>query len=72
MATRERSARWLIPFPILAKALVWAGNEEELAAELWVDVHTVRTRLATLTPDESSELARLMEEAELCSPRGFG
>lgn len=72
MATRERAARWLIPFPILARALVWAGDEGELAAELWVDVHTVRTRLATLTAEESAELTRLMEEAELCFPREFG
>ncbi len=66
---RERAARWLIPFDRLIEALVWAGDDHELAAELWVDVHTVRTRLEMLTDDESTRLADLMAAAELTFPR---
>ncbi len=66
---RQRAARWLIPFHRLADALVWAGDDYELADELWVDVHTVRTRLETLTAKECAHLADLMAAAELTFPR---
>lgn len=68
-AVRARAARWLIPFENLAEAMVWAGDEYELAEELWVDVFTVRERLNGLTAGESAELERLMLAAELTYPR---
>lgn len=70
--TRERSARWLIPFQALADALVWANDDQELAEELWVDVETVRTRLATLTDDETRQLNERLDAAELSYPRRLG
>jgi len=46
------AARRLITPDALADALLWSQDEYELADELWVDVNTVRTRLAGLTPAE--------------------
>lgn len=68
MQIRERAARWLIPFDRLADAMVWAGDEHELAEELWVDVGTVTTRLTTLTEDESARLSALLDAAEKSFP----
>lgn len=51
-ATDAVAARRLIPVARLVEALRWTGNERELADELWVDVHTVRVRLAGLTRAE--------------------
>ena len=48
--------------------MVWSGDEYELAAELWVDVGTVRDRLRSLSPWESAEISRRMERAELRHP----
>lgn len=56
----EIAARRLIPLTRLVEALLWSMDELELAEELWVDVDTVRSRLATLTPGERAEIdARL-------------
>lgn len=60
-ARRERAtdvvaARRLIPVEQLIDALRWTGNERELAEELWVDVHTVRVRLSSLTALERRRL----------------
>lgn len=65
---RDRTARRLIPFDQLADAMVWAGNEWELARELWVDIEVARDRLLGLTPEESAELVRRLETAELRNP----
>ena len=63
-ATRERAARWLIPLENLGDALVWANDDHELAEELWVDLGTVRTRLSTLTAEESRLLNDRLDAAE--------
>ena len=55
-ATAAAAARRLIPVDRLGHALRWTGNERELADELWVDVHTVRVRLAHLTAGERGAL----------------
>lgn len=60
-ARRERAtdvvaARRLIPVHRLIDALRWTGNERELADELWVDVHTVRVRLSSLTAAERQQM----------------
>ena len=60
----QLAARRLIPLERLAEALLWTLDEHELADELWVDVQTVRDRLAGLSPAEQEELDRLVWEAE--------
>lgn len=52
----EIAARRLIPLDKLIDAMLWAGNEWELADELWVDVPTVLTRLKTLTDAEHQQI----------------
>lgn len=44
---RFAAAKWLLPDPHkVADAIVWSGNDVELAADhLWVDVPTMRARL---------------------------
>lgn len=65
---RRRTALRMIPFERLADAMVWAGNDWELARELWVDVEVARDRLDALTPTESAELVRRLDAAELRNP----
>lgn len=65
---RERSARRLVTLPRLVDAMLWSRDEYELADELWVDVGTVRDRLMSLSDDESRELLRRMDEAEVMMP----
>lgn len=67
-AVRENAARRLISFPRLVDAMLWSGDEYELADELWVDVGTVRDRLTTLSDDEGRELLRRLDEAEVRMP----
>ncbi|WP_242657903.1 hypothetical protein [Mycobacterium kubicae] len=54
----ELAPRRLIPLPALIDAYRWcpAGHPAELADELWVDIPTLRTRMATLDPFEVAEL----------------
>lgn len=62
-------SRRLVTLEQLADALVWAGDEVELAEELWVDVSMVRARLVSLTDDETRALNQRLDAAELCFPR---
>lgn len=59
----ELAARRLITLERLADAMVWAYDEHEMAEELWVDVATVRTRLATLRPDEAAHIEDRLDQA---------
>lgn len=61
----ELSARALITIEQLGRGLVWAYDVHELADEPWVDVPTVRTRLATLTSAEGRYLEELLDLAEV-------
>jgi Zn-dependent peptidase ImmA (M78 family) len=66
-AARQLAARWLVSLDALAEAMAWARSLEELAEELWVDVDTVRTRLAHLHPAERHHLrARLAPQEQPC------
>lgn len=65
---QERAARWLIPIDRLAQAMVWAGDDVELAEELWVDVATVRARLRSLNDEETALLNDRLDAAERCYP----
>lgn len=64
----DRAARYLIPFDALSRALVWANDDHELAEALWVDVYTVRARLAGLTDLETAMLEVGMIAAERAFP----
>jgi hypothetical protein len=60
----EAAARLLITLDQLADGLLWAADEHELADELWVDVPTVRTRLASLTDAETRHLNNRLDTLE--------
>ncbi|MFD6357895.1 hypothetical protein [Nocardia tengchongensis] len=59
------AARRLITLQSLERALMWSRptNEVELAEELWVDIHTLRIRLRTLTSEEHSALDIAVRES---------
>ena len=59
------AARWLVPLDDLVDAARWARSLGELADELWVDVETVRIRLATLVESEREEVLRARAGTEL-------
>lgn len=48
----REAARLLIDIRKLGESLAWASCPEEAADELWVDVPTLRARLAGLHPSE--------------------
>lgn len=68
LAAREESyveqeaARRLITLEALADALAWCHDEYEAADELWVDVDTLRVRLAHLHPAEVAHLRRRLDK----------
>ncbi len=48
----DEAARLLIPLDRLAAALLWGREPEEIADELWVDLDTLKARVASLTQEE--------------------
>lgn len=58
------AARRLIPLRALGEALRWSRDPDEVAEELWVDVDTLRVRMAHLHPAERAYLKRRVEEVE--------
>ncbi len=48
----DEAARLLIPIERLGAALLWGREPEEIADELWVDLETLKARVAGLTQDE--------------------
>lgn len=62
------AARRLIGMAELVDALLWSQDERELADTLWVDVATVKARLAGLTPGEKDEIERRIVAAESRMP----
>lgn len=60
-AVEREAARRLIPLHALGEALAWATCEIEAADELWVDVPTLRTRLASLIDAERRWLDQRLE-----------
>lgn len=67
-AVDREAARLLIPVAALVEALLWSYDEHEIAEELWVDVDTVRARLANLTTAEQQLLNERLDAAELEQP----
>jgi len=62
LAVHKEAARRLIPLHPLGEALAWGAghDDEDVADELWVDVDTLRTRLAHLHPAERGYLRARM------------
>ena len=58
----ELAARKLIPLPELLHALQRSTNDDELAEELWTDVHTVRVRRENLAPIEIAWLDEHLDD----------
>lgn len=67
-AVDARVARELIPFDALVSAMVWSSDEWEIAEELTVAVDLVQVRLHDLTPAETADLNRALDENELRLP----
>lgn len=68
LEVRKATARRMIPLPALVEAMLWSLDDHEIAHELWVDVATVQDRLHFLTAEESLELNRRLDSAELRIP----
>lgn len=60
----ELAARQLIPLEDLVDKLLWSLDEHELAEDLWVDIATVRARLAGLTTAEKAEIEAAIRRKE--------
>ena len=58
----EVVARQLIGIRELGEAMAWSQHVEEVAEDLWVDVDTVRVRLASLHPSERAYLKRRLRD----------
>jgi hypothetical protein len=61
-AIDREAARLLVELHALADALRWSDDADEVADELWVDVPTLRARLADLTAHEADVLNRALAE----------
>ncbi|WP_301144650.1 hypothetical protein [Mycolicibacterium fortuitum] len=64
----ELAARRLIELPHLIDGLRWTRDPAELADALWVDMPTLRTRLATLDPIETAEMEHALGDECLWTP----
>lgn len=70
LAAREEAvidriaARRLVSLRDLVEALMWSDNEHEVADELWVDVPTLRTRIADLAAAERREIEARLKASE--------
>lgn len=63
----QLAARRLVSLRDLIDALLWSQHEHEVADELWVDVPTLRTRLADLAAHEREAItARLQGSGYWC------
>lgn len=61
-------SRKMIAIEDLADAMKWTHDPHELADELWVDVDTVKARLANLTDSEGRQLDAMLDQAEQQMP----
>lgn len=68
-AVDRAAAQLLISIEALAEALLWSYDEHEIAEELWVDVQTVRARMASLTDGETRQLNARLDATELSLPQ---
>lgn len=60
----RRAARKLIHLRHLVDALLWSADPHEVADDLWVDVPTLRTRIADLTAHERAHIEQALKEAQ--------
>lgn len=64
----ELAARQLIPLDDLTRALRASRDPYVMAEELWCDAHTVRVRMNSLDPLETSELEHALGDEWLWIP----
>ncbi|WP_108724372.1 ImmA/IrrE family metallo-endopeptidase [Geodermatophilus chilensis] len=64
----ELAARRLVSLRELMEALLWSDNEHEVADELWVDVPTLRTRIAELAAEEQVAIDARLADAPRWQP----
>jgi hypothetical protein len=64
----ELAARRLVPIEDLTRALRATRDTDALAEELWVDRHTIQTRMSTLDPIETAELEHALADEWLWIP----
>lgn len=64
----ELASRRLIELSHLIDGLRWTRDPAELADALWVDMPTLRTRLATLDPVETAEMEHALGDEYLWTP----
>jgi hypothetical protein len=60
----QLAARRLVSLRELVGALMWSRDEHEVADELWVDVATLRTRIAGLAAAERAAIDERLADAE--------
>jgi len=60
----ELAARRLVTLGDLIGALLWSDNEHDVADELWVDIPTLRTRIAALAADERDAIEERLAASE--------
>lgn len=74
LAAREESivdriaARRLVTLGELIDALLWSDREHDVADQLWVDIPTLRTRLADLAAHERAAIVERLRAAERWHP----
>lgn len=67
-AVDELAARRLVSLRELMDALLWSDHEHDVADELWVDVPTLKTRLATLAEHEHTAIVQRLHAADRWHP----
>jgi len=60
----DLAGRRLIPLDVLARALTWSRDHDEIARELGVDTAMLALRQARLRPDERRRLRRLLARSD--------
>lgn len=64
-AIDEWAARRLLDIHSLTRAFQWSAHLDEIADELWVDLHMLRARLRSLTDDEQDAIMAAIEKTRV-------
>jgi hypothetical protein len=64
----ELAARRLVSLRELIEALLWSDHEHTVAEELWVDLPTLRARIATLAHEERQAIDERLAQSDRWHP----